>query len=339
MISIRRAVLIVVVIGSIGGLAWYAATHRTIPSSGGRVASISFYGTSGVDVEAVRAKLPLKEGDPVPEFATDGFGAMVESFEKATGYVPNIVCCDDRLNKWVFIGLGGYDVPTLPSPLGENRLPGGMLDLFDEFEKARMESVAGGNFKEDRGEGYALANDPVLRAVQIRLREVALMNDREIFSVLETSGDIRSRQAAAHFLGYVQRSKRQAEALARASQDSDEEVRNNATRALAVLLGAFPETGVGLDFEYFFDLLNSTSWTDRNKASALVEVVSRARDPQVASRIRARAMDALIDMAEWKSPHREPALWILGRISGMEEASLSDKMGRGRYEEILATVR
>jgi hypothetical protein len=95
---------------------------------------------------------------------------------------------------------------------------------------------------------------------------------------------------------------------------------------------------VGLDFEYFFDLLNSTSWTDRNKASALVEVVSRARDPQVASRIRARAMDALIDMAEWKSPHREPALWILSRISGMEE-SLSDKMGRGRYEEILATVR
>jgi hypothetical protein len=304
-----------------------------------RIGSIDFYGTAGVDMESIRVKLPLKVGD---FSARLHFGdARKAAFERATGHKPvNLaaVCCDAKGREWVFVGLGGRDVPLNPQPAGRERLSKPLQDLYREFFLQLISAVSRGNNLEDHSSGYALASDPALRGIQIRMREAALKNEPELLTVSANSSDAGSRQAAVHLLGYAQHSKRQVEALGKAARDADDTVRNNATRALMVLLDAFPESGKEVDLDYFLDLMNSPVWTDRNKASALLAMISRSRDRTILTQIRAKAFDPLLEMARWKAPHRVAALQILGRIGGVEEASLDDKLQRGVYDEILSTV-
>ena len=73
------------------------------------------------------------------------------------------------------------------------------------------------------------------------MRDYALKNEAVIFRVLESSSDNEQRAIAAHALGYARASRRQVAGLVRASLDPDELVRNNAVRALAVLVGARTE--------------------------------------------------------------------------------------------------
>ncbi len=58
--------------------------------------------------------------------------------------------------------------------------------------------------------------------------------------------------------------------MVRAARDSDEEVRNNATRALSVLVRSNAELGRDIQPDAFIGMLNSGSWTDRNKSASLM---------------------------------------------------------------------
>jgi hypothetical protein len=51
----------------------------------------------------------------------------------------------------------------------------------------------------------------------------------------------------------------------------------------------------------FIDLLNSIEWTDRNKSSFALEMLTESRDPALLLDLRARALRSLIEMARWKS--------------------------------------
>ena len=338
--TVLRVVLLILGIGlAVGVIRYHGLVFAVVSVVTRRVGSIDIFGTTGVDVEAVRAKLPIKVGDFSAKFHSGG--PRRAEFEQATGHVPvNVfpVCCDERGREFVFIGLGGRDVPTTQPPSGAERLSKPLLDLYNEFGFALIAAIMRGNSHEDHSTGYALSQDPALRAIQLRMRDAALKNEQELFTVSANSGDINSRRAAVHLLGYAQRSKQQAQTLASAARDADENVRNNATRALGVLINAFPETAKEIDLDYFLELMNSPVWTDRNKASMLLEEASRSREPSILARIRAKDIDALTEMARWKTPHRGTAVMILGRMGGMEESSLVDKAQHGRYEEILAAV-
>lgn len=301
-----------------------------------RVGTIDFYGTSTVNLDDIRAKLPVKVGDYSARlhFAQ----GRNSSFEKATGHTPvyvTAVCCDERGREWVFVGLGGVEVRRSPAPTATAKLSQPMFDLYNDFLLGLMASIGRGNAAEDHTTGYALSKDAGLRAIQLRMREAALRTEDELYTIASGSADAASRAAAVHLLGYAQRSQRQAAALLTAARDADESVRNNATRALAVLLAAFPEDSKGLDLDHFLDLLNSPSWTDRNKALMLLEQVSRTRDRAILDQIQAKSRDALGEMARWKSPYRVAAVQILARIGGMDESTLTDKTQRGLFDEIL----
>jgi hypothetical protein len=61
-------------------------------------------------------------------------------------------------------------------------------------------------------------------------------------------------------------------------------------------------------------------WSYRNKAGFLLLQLTRSRDPELLERLRAQALDALIEMARWRDTSR--AVWarmILGRIGGIPE--------------------
>jgi hypothetical protein len=242
----------------------------------------------------------------------------------------------------MYIGLPGESYQALalnPAPAGEMRFPRAAIALREEMDKALIDAVMKGHASEDDSEGFALTDDPNTRKAQLAIREYALRNETLILQVLASSSDARHRAIAAQMLGYGRQSDEQIDALVRASLDSDDGVRNDAVRALEVLAGVKPNLAKGIPPETFVHLLRSGAWTDHNKASLLLMVLTKSRDPKVLTLLRAEALDSLVEMARWRSTaHAFAALLILGRIAGLDEDSLTKLIVAGQADTIINKV-
>src|SRR5215510_6411588 len=129
-----------------------------------RLAGPDFFGTTGIDLERVRASLPVHEGD---EVSTDALPDLIpkisDSVKAAIGKEPTDVapvCCDERGNWMTFVGLPGKNVSSFvynPKPTGSVRLPQRLVDLYHRqmdliFESVRQRAT------EDRTQGFALSS-------------------------------------------------------------------------------------------------------------------------------------------------------------------------------------
>jgi hypothetical protein len=304
------------------------------------IGEIEFFGYSRSDLNKVKAALPFHEKD---KFNGETFAGKEEQAREAvkqvTGHAPTdiaTVCCDDQGNRIVFIGLSGKNIRYNPLPKGNSRLPDNILNLYDRFINVLMEGVQKGTSTEDRSKGYALAEYPPLRSIQLEMRAYAVGHEALLRDVLENSADDRQRIVAAELLGYSQQSKSQIASLVRASQDSDETVRNNATRALLVLAGSSEKVAMDIPAEGFIELLLSGTWTDLNKASSLLDSMTRSRNAKILAQLRSReVLDRLIEMARWRTGHGAPARYILGRIAGIDESRLNQLVATGKAEAII----
>lgn len=226
----------------------------------------------------------------------------------------------------IYIGLPGRsarDVPYHPAPKGSARFPQTVVELERQFSEALSQALGKGTTGEDQSKGYALSVDPVTRATQIAMRDYAVSHEGAIRRVLASSSDGGQRAIAAHLMGYARQSRAQIAALVKASYDPDDEVRNNATRALWVLATSSAERAARIPPDGFIAMLYSRSWTDRNKASLLLEALTRSRDPKLLRDLRAQALDPLLEMARWRSAgHAYAARMMLGRCAGIEEGRL-----------------
>jgi hypothetical protein len=190
--------------------------------------------------------------------------------------------------------------------------------------------------EEDDSNGYALIKDAQARSVQLALRRYASRQERELFGVLDFSSDSRQRATASQGLGYARQSDRQLLALTRAARDPDDDVRNNATRALGVLACSNDRLARKIRPDTFIDMLNSGVWTDRNKGAMLLERVTASRDPAVLSRLRTMALDSLIEMTMWRdASHAYFARKLLGRVAGVPEERLEELASKGPPEAIV----
>jgi len=122
-----------------------------------RIGEIEFFGYSGIDLKRISAALPFHEHDP---FSVESFGGKIEQTGEAiktvTGQMPTDiapVCCDDRGNWIIYIGLSGKPNHYNPLPKGTTRLPEKILNLYDRFIKANMEDVQKGANTAARGAG------------------------------------------------------------------------------------------------------------------------------------------------------------------------------------------
>jgi hypothetical protein len=204
----------------------------------------------------------------------------------------------------VYIGLPGKSYQALefnPAPTGDIRLPKAALALRQEYEKAWMSAVMKGHATEDDSEGYTLTNDPSARRAELAVREYALHNETLILQVLASSSDGRHRSIAAQMAGYGRQSEEQIDALVRASLDAEDNVRNDAVRALEVLAGAKPDLARRIPLEPFVRLLRSGAWSDHNKASLVLSALTKSRNPKVLETLRAEALDPLLEMARWRN--------------------------------------
>lgn len=311
-----------------------------------KIGGIYFFGyqADGLDVAKIRDALPVHSGQELNPKEKIGPGIRT-AVEKLTGHPPTdiaLVCCDQKGDYWLYIGLAGKSYkPTTynPAPQGAARLPADAVKLEEEWSAAFEKATDKGDFGEDDSHGYALAHDPEARAKELAIRDYTLKNESLVYDVLASSADADHRRTAAQFLGYATQSQKQIEALTRASHDKDEIVRNNAVRALDVLAASDDKLARMIPATDFIDLLNSGTWTDRNKGSAVLLALTRSRDPKLLAQLRAQAMPGLIEIARWDSGHAMSRL-ILGRIAGIDEQSLNKMAGNdAQTEEIIAAAQ
>ena len=307
---------------------------------------VDFFGYKGLDVAAVRAALPFHEGDsfPPPKVHSDQLKRQVAGeIEHAIGRQPtdvSFVCCDAKQHYMVYIGLPGESYEALAfnrAPTGGARFPKDALKLDQEMDRAWMSAVMNGHATEDDSAGYTLTNDPRARKAELALRDYALQHEELIRDILASSSDAHHRAIAAQMLGYGRQSDRQIDDLLHASLDPDDDVRNNAVRALEVLATAKPAVARSIPPQPFIRLLRSGAWSDHNKASLVLDALTTTREPKLLEELRADSLDSLLEMARWRNVgHAAAALTVLGRIAGIEEDTLNKLIEAGQTGAILA---
>ena len=308
-----------------------------------RVGFIDFFGYAGLDVDKVRAALPVREGETFPTMvALYAMRPQIEeTVRRVTGRpATEVALVSPGQDVWlVYIGLSGNSVksfPYNPAPKGTARLPETALDIYRQVDAAFLSAMQRGATGEDASKGFSLSSDdPTLRAKQLAMREYAARHEDVIRAVLRSAADNEQRQIAAVMLGYANQSRRQMADLVWASHDPDEGVRNNATRALGVLAHSNPKVAARIPAAGFIVMLNSGKWTDRNKAVGLLYALSQWREPKLLAALRAQALDSLLEMARWRSGHAYAARVILGRMAGIEESRLLKLAGDNAQVDVI----
>jgi hypothetical protein len=254
------------------------------------------------------------------------------------------VCCDDKGNTVLFIGLPGASSKAFaynPESEGNERLSAYIMKIYSRLDRAIEEAVRNGRpgAEEAYSNGYALMKDPTARSLQLAVRQWSLKHERELFRVLQVSSSAKDREVASDALGYARQSREQILALVRGARDPDEEVRNNATRALGVLVRSKPALASEIAPDTFIEMLNSGKWKDRNKASSLLMQLTQARNSDLLAKIRSTAVDSLIEMASWRdASHAYFARIVLGRVAGLPEDRLQTLAWNGPVESIIKAV-
>jgi hypothetical protein len=309
-----------------------------------RIGDIEFFGYKGLDVAKIHKALPVHEGD---EYSDRTKSQVREAVIRIIGKEPTdvaAICCDDKRNRLLFIGLPGMSNRSFaynPEPKGNERLSPDIMNLYLRLDRALEEAVRKGGqaAEEDDSNGYALVKDRTARSLQLAVHQWAIGHEEELLKVLKSSSAVEDRRVAADAVGYTRQSREQILALVHATRDPDDEVRNNATRALGVLVRSDPKLASEIAPDTFIGMINSGTWTDRNKGTSLLMQLTGTRNPELLANIRARALNSLIEMASWRDPsHAYFARVVLGRIAGLPEARLDKLAWSGPVDAIISAV-
>jgi hypothetical protein len=304
--------------------------------------SVDLYGLRTVSEAALRRAIGLQSGDRIP-VSFDALKARVRAIPGVADVDVAAPCCSETGRRLLYVGIRETATPAVthrPAPRAEVRLPANVAELGAKFEEALRSAVLRGVVDEDQSLGYSLAQDSVMRAVQQSFIDVAARQLTLLEDVLHNSADAWHRALAAQIIAYGADRKRIAQQLLYASSDSDEEVRNNAARALGMLgqwANANPQAGVSIPLEPFLDFANSVSWTDRNKGVFVLFALTASRDPAVLAAVRARTLTSLVEMARWThSGHALLPFLVVARLAGVRDDDAFGAMQSGKREEIIA---
>jgi hypothetical protein len=312
----RRAIAILV-------LAWCGAAEDR------HIGTIDFYGYSGLDLVKLKALLPLHEGDALP--SNNALANAKPGYVKAVGrdrVEMTTICCLPDGRSSLFVGFAEPGAPALafhPRPKGGVRLPPEIVKMYDDLDRLNGEAVKSGKAGEDDSKGYSLSEYLPQRAMELKLRDWARPNVDLLLRALESDSVDHERAAAAEALGYADESERQIAGLVGAALDPFDDVRNNAIRALGVLVEYDPKALQQIPLRPFVALIHSIDWFDRNKTSFLLDSFTKSRDPEVLRTLRAEAVTPLLEMAQWRDHgHAMPAISALGRVFGIEEGRITE---------------
>jgi hypothetical protein len=304
--------------------------------------AVDLYGMRTVSEASLRAAIGLNAGDPVP-VSDDSIRARVGALPGVAEVHVSTVCCSETGRTFLYVGIREVGTPPMvfrAEPTGSARLPGDILAAGVRFESALMSAVKRGATAEDGSKGYSLALDSALRSVQEDFLQIAADRADTLTSVLRSSADATHRALAAQILAYGANRQTIARELVYAAEDPSDVVRNNATRALAVLVAWVnqnPRVGVAIPPEPFVDFLNSVSWTDRNKSVMVLMPLTASRDAALLAQLRSRALPSLVEMARWMNAgHALGPFVILARLAGLSDDDAFKAWQAGDREAVIA---
>ena len=297
-----------------------------------RIDVIDFFGYSKINLAPIRAALPIHEKTTLTLRSERDAQDLKDKVKQAvlgiSGDSPTdiaFVCCTKQGGWMFYIGLPGKSYRPFTykkPPVASIRLPTEGIDVYQKSLDALSQAVQTGG-AEDDSKGYALSTDPTLRAAQLAERRYATNHEQIIRRVLSSSADVPSRQAASALLGYASQSQGQINNLVGACRDPDSTVRNNALRALAVVASSSKEMADSIPAKDFIEMMNSGTWSDRNKGGVLLMQLTTSRNPRVMRELDEDARESLTEMARWQETgHAIPFRVLLGRIAGIDEARL-----------------
>lgn len=305
-----------------------------------RVGEIEFYGLHKLSEQKLLHAVHLKAGDPLPPSKGD----LEDALEAITGVVlarVEAVCCEDGKTV-LFIGIEEKGAPHLAfrsAPSGDAALPEDTADTYHRFVEAVREAARRGSTAEDLTNGHSLMADPDARELQQRFLEFAAAHVPLLREVLRDSGDEEQRAMAAAIIGYAVNKKEVVNDLEFALQDPDEAVRANALRALnaiAVLARLQPELGIHVPATWFVEMLNSIVLSDRTRAATALVTLTDQDAAGALNQIRDRALDSVVEMAQWKElRYALPAFILVGRLAGMNEEEIQKAWTSGGRQAVI----
>jgi hypothetical protein len=310
-----------------------------------RVGIIDFYGLHKITPAQVREALGIAVGDSLTALSMFQVPARLADIPGVSSAAIDPVCCEDG-KTMLYVGIAEEGAPALElraAPTGASRLTPDVIQAGDAFADAHMRAVMRGFMKEDVSQGHSLMADSAARAIQLSFIPLATKHLDTLRKVLRTSSDADHRAFAAEVLGYAPNKQSVVGDLVYAMRDRSADVRNNATRALALIAlygQQHPEARITVPFEPFIDLLNSLAWTDRNKASLALMALTESRNPALLAALRTRAFDSIVDIAQWTNPgHAMAGIYILGRMAGIADQEIYAMFERGERDKIIESAR
>ena len=310
-----------------------------------RVGIIDFYGLRKTTAAQVREALGINVGDSLTAAAMFEVPARLADLPGVVSAAIDPVCCEDG-KTMLYVGVAEEGSPALElhaRPTGTIRLPAEVVQAGIAFAQAHNRAVMRGFVKEDISQGHSLMADSAARMIQLRFVDLAAKYADSLRAVLRTSDDPDHRALAAEVLAYSANKQSVVADLVYAMRDPASDVRNNATRALALIAGygqRNPAARITVPHEPFIDLLNSLAWTDRNKASLALMQLTEGRDRALLTALKARAFDSIVDIARWTNPgHSMAGVMMLGRMAGITDADTYAMFERGDREKIIEAAR
>lgn len=305
--------------------------HKIIFAQSFKIGTLDVYGNRKVDAGLVPERLGLKVGDSVSikNLKQQGATLKLEQIPGVKHASVNPVCCDTANNLMLFIGIGESDSCILKyrnAPKQKIALPGYMMAAYKNIEDQLEVAIRNGHATEDDSNGYALATYMPIRKEQNKFLGFARDNFSILANVLKKSANASERAAAAEIIAYSLDRKTVVDCLLNAIDDPDDEVRNNATRALGVLAGYLalhPGLKISVPARPFIRMITSIVWTDRNKGAMVLMQLTQSRDRSLLNEIKQQALPSIIEMAKWEDRgHSLTSFVLLGRIAGEDEKTL-----------------
>jgi hypothetical protein len=310
-----------------------------------RVGIIDLYGLRKTTPQQVREALGISVGDSITSLALLEIPARLAALPNVASASIDPVCCEEG-KTMLYVGVVEEGAPVLElraRPQGASRLTPDVIQAGLAFSDAQMSAVMRGVAAEDVSQGHSLMADSAARMTQLQFVALAAKRLDTLRKVLRTSADPDHRALAAIVLPYAANKQSIVPDLVYAMRDPASGVRNNATRGLWVLAlyaQKHPELKITVPYEPFIDLLNSLTWTDRNKSSLALMALTESRDPALLSALHARAFDSLVDIAQWTNPgHAMAGVAILGRMAGIAEQEIYAMYERGERDKIIDAAR
>ena len=315
-------------------------TAALLSAQAPRVDDIECYGLHKLSEQKLLHTLHVKPGDPLPASKGD----LEDELEQIPGVVlarVEAVCCDQGKTT-LFIGIEEKGAPHLAfrsPPSGGAVLPEDVTNTYQKFLEAVRDAAHRGSTAEDLTNGHSLMADPDARDLQSQFAYFASAHLPLLREVLRDSDDAAQRAIAATIVGYAANKKDVVNDLEYALQDPDDAVRANALRslnAIAVLARLQPQLGIHVSPTWFVEMLNSIVLSDRTRAANALATLTDQNAAAALDQIRERALDSVVEMAQWKVlRYALPPFILAGRMAGMNEQEIQKAWTSGDRQAVI----